>query len=101
MTERVRHSSRQKGMGVSLNLRVTPITVRDPVTGQYHKLLVPGACLAPPLALDSLLLPRYSTQPLLADHLLSKTVIPAQEGLCCAACCRPPPAWALRFSPCV
>src|ERR1043166_5107354 len=101
MTERVRHSSRHKGMVVSLNLRATPITVRVPVTRQYHKLQVPGARLAPPLTLDSRLLSLYSTFPLEAKHLLSMTVIPAQEGLCYAACCRPPPVWALRFSPCV
>ena len=48
-----------------------------------------------PLALDSLLSPSsLGTVPSLstADHLWFMTVIPAQEGLCCADCCRPPPA---------
>src|SRR5436309_6801143 len=101
MTARARHSSYHRDMAISLNLRVTAITVRDPDAGLYHSLHVPGARLALPLALDSLFLPRYSTHPLSANRLLSMTVLAAQEGLCCADCCRPLPAWARRFSPCV
>src|SRR5215475_2103133 len=102
MTERARYRPRQKGMVVSLNLRVTTLTVRDLVTRQCHKLHVPGAPplswdgqggtrLALPLALDSLLLPRYNAFPLSADHLFSMTIIPAQEGLGCTDCYCPPP----------
>jgi hypothetical protein len=37
----------------------------------------------------SLLLPRYSTQPLSVNHLLSMTIVPTQEDLCGTDCCRP------------
>jgi hypothetical protein len=37
----------------------------------------------------SLLLPRYSTQPLSVNHLLSMTIVSTQEDLCGTDCCRP------------
>jgi hypothetical protein len=89
MTEGAWHRPDWSGLVISLTLRVTAIAMRALVTGQYHKLYVPGARLAPPLALDSLLLPRYSTQPLSINHLLSMTIVPTQEDLCGTDCCRP------------